>query len=72
MWATLASTSPLEVILLTGYHDTSHWEETGIATSQSDNLDINADIWDRNMALRSRMTELTLKTYVEFMRSTDF
>ena len=72
MWATLASTSPLEVILLTGYHDTSHWEETRIATSQSDNLDINADIWDRNMALRSRRTELTLKTYVEFMRSTDF
>ena len=72
MWTTLASTSPLEVILLTGYHDTSHWEQTRLTPAQPESLDTDASIWDRETALRSRGTELTLKTYLELMRPTDF
>ena len=72
MWVTLASTSPLEVILLTGYHNISLWEETEITATQSKSLDTDATIWDRDTALRNRRKELTLKTFVELMRSADF
>ena len=72
MWTTMASASPLEVILLTGYHGVSHWEKTRFTYNQSDSSDLGDNIWDREIALRNRRIELTQNTWVELMRSTDF
>jgi len=72
MWTTMASTSPLEVILLTGYHGPCHWEQTRFTDEQSGNFDFEENIWDREKALRDRRIELTQNTWVELMRSTDF
>ena len=68
MWSNAESVSPSEVILLTGYHSLSHWEETRFAAEApgEDN-----DLWNRENALRSRREELTLETFVEIMASTD-
>ena len=72
MWTPMASSSPLEVVLLTGYYGPSHWEETRF-DNRTDEVDGDVDeLWSREEALRERRTQLTQETWVEMMKSTDF
>ncbi|MEC9278099.1 MAG: hypothetical protein VYC23_02205 [Chloroflexota bacterium] len=69
LWTTTASTSPLEVILLTGYDNPTHWDETRFYNAKEKVADT---LWDREEELRKRRVDITQKTWVELMRSIDF
>ena len=66
LWATVASTSPLEVTLLTGYHDPTHWEETRQYGDKPDGMDDAT--WEHSLSLHRRRSELPVKTWVRLMR----
>ena len=66
LWTTLASTSPLEVTLLTGYHDPAHWEATRQYDGRPDGMD--EAMWEHSLGLHRRRSELPLKTWVRLMR----
>lgn len=68
MWTTTTSTTPMEVILLTGYHSPSHWEQTRYAP---ENMGASKELWNREMSYRSRRVELTKTTKVNLMTSLD-
>ena len=68
MWSNAESVSPAEVILLTGYNSLAHWESTRFSPGSPDE---NNDLWNRESALRTRREDLTIKTFVEIMISTD-
>ena len=68
MWTTTTSTTPMKVILLTGYHSPSHWEQTRYAP---ENMGASKELWDREMSYRSRRVELTKTTKVNLMTSLD-
>ena len=72
MWTPMASVSPSEIVLLTGYDGPAHWEQTRFTQEQRSNSNIDDQLWDREKALRERRVELTRDTWVELMRSTDF
>ena len=67
MWATVAATTPLEVVLLTGYHGPAHWETTRGARPRPDGAD--EELWDRSSRLSLRRNELTLWTSMTLMRT---
>ena len=66
LWATQASTSPLEVTLLTGYHGPAHWEETRQRGARLDGMD--EATWENILYLHRRRSELPVKTWVRLMR----
>ena len=66
LWATLSSTSPLEVTLLTGYHGPAHWEATRQYGGKPDGMDDAT--WEHSMSLHRRRSELPVKTWVRLMR----
>lgn len=66
LWATIASTSPLEVTLLTGYHGPAHWEETRQYGGKPDGMDDAT--WEHSLSLHRRRSELPVKTWVRLMR----
>lgn len=66
MWTTITSTTPMEVILLTGYHSPSHWEQT-----RPENMGASKELRDIEMPYRSRRIELTKTTKVSLMTSLD-
>ena len=69
LWATLAITDPLEVVLLTGCHGPAHWEET------RDNKEIppNVDrlVWEASRELESRRRQLAIRSWVRLMRAVE-
>ncbi len=67
IWTTTSST-PMEVILLTGYHSPSHWEQTRYA---SGNMGASKELWNREMSYKSQRVELTKTTKVSLMASLD-
>jgi hypothetical protein len=66
-WATVAATTPLEVVLLTGYHGPAHWEASRGARPRPEDAD--QELWDRSSRLSLRRNELTLWTTVTLMRT---
>ena len=70
LWATLASTSPLEVTLLTGYHGPAHWEATRQYGGKPGSMDDAT--WEYSLSLHRRRSELPLKTWVRLMRRIEF
>ena len=66
LWATVASTSPLEVTLLTGYHGPAHWESTRQSGTKPGEM--SDATWKRSMRLHQRRYELPIKTWVRLMR----
>ncbi len=70
LWTTLASTSPLEVTLLTGYHGPAHWEATRQYDGRPDGMD--EAMWEHSLSLHRRRSELPVKTWVRLMRRIDF
>ena len=67
LWTTVAATSPLEIVLLTGYEGPAHWEETR-ATNDESPEGIDPEIWVRSRRLRDARRLLTTKTWVRLMR----
>ncbi|MCY4655108.1 MAG: hypothetical protein OXC95_18330 [Dehalococcoidia bacterium] len=70
LWATVASTSPLEVTLLTGYHGPAHGEATRQYAEIPDGMD--EATWERSLGLHRRRSELPVKTWVRLMRRIEF
>lgn len=70
LWATTASTSPLEVTLLTGYHGPAHWEATRQYGGKPDGMDDAT--WEHSLSLHRRRSELPVKTWVRLMRRVEF
>ena len=66
LWATVASTSPLEVTLLTGYHGPTHWEETRQYGDKPEGMDDAT--WEHSLSLHRRRSELPVNTWVRLMR----
>ncbi len=66
LWAGVASTSPLEVTLLTGYHGPAHWEATRQYDGQPEGMD--EAMWEHSLELHRRRSELPVKTWVRLMR----
>ena len=69
LWTTASSSSPLEVVLLTGYDSPTHWDETRFHNAKEKVADT---LWDREDELRKRRVDITQNTWVELMRSIDF
>lgn len=67
LWVTLAATDPLEVVLMTGYHGPAHWEETRVTRAMPPNFD--PELWDRDIKLRARRRQITIKSWVCLMQS---
>ena len=66
LWATVASTSPLEVTLLTGYHGPTQWEETRQYGDKPEGMDDAT--WEHSLSLHRRRSELPVNTWVRLMR----
>ena len=66
LWTTVASTTPQEVVLLTGYHGPAHWEETRALGDRPQQID--PDIWNRGRELGQRRRDMTIKSWVRLMR----
>ena len=69
LWATAAASTPLEVVLITGYHSSAHWEETRRDRPRPEAVD--EAVWERDRAMAARRLELTLRTSVRLMRAVD-
>lgn len=67
LWTTMATTSPMEIVLATGYRSPSHWEQTRYEGTRP--LGVGRELWDNENALRRRRVEITLKSWVQLMRA---
>jgi len=65
MWALSSTTSPVEIITLTGYETVSHWEELHFRdmTQQDDN------IWSRELQLTQRLKSIVKTSRLDLMIS---
>lgn len=67
LWTTIATTQPMEVLLLTGYHSPTHWEETRVTSTQQ--ADVDQTLRRQESPLRDRRVEISQKTWVRLMRA---
>lgn len=67
LWTTIAATQPMEILLLTGYHSPSHWEETRVTSRQQENVD--QALRQKESPLRDRRVEISQQTWVSLMRA---
>jgi len=67
LWTTIATTQPMEILLLTGYHSPSHWEETRVNSRQQEN--VAQTLRHKESPLRDRRIDLTQRTWVRLMRA---
>ena len=70
LFAEIGDPSPLEVVLLTGYHSASHWEATRVWSGQPE--DMPDEVWERSQKLRERRAEISRTQWVHFMRNIPF
>ena len=70
LWTTIATTQPMEILLLTGYHSPSHWEETRVNSRQQDN--VAQTLREQESPLRDRRVDMTQRTWVRLMRAHEF
>ena len=67
LWTTVAATSPMEIVLLTGYYGPAHWEET--RAYQDEPLEgIDPEVWARSRWAARQRRLLTTRTWVRLMR----
>ena len=69
LWATLAATDPLEVVLLTGYHGPAHWEKTRENPEKPAGID--QQVWETSRKLRARRQQLAIRSWVCLMRAVE-
>ena len=67
MWTPSAPGRPMEIVLATGYHSPSHWEQTRHEGTRP--LGVDREMWQNENELRRRRVEMTLKSWVCLMRS---
>ena len=63
----MAATSPMEIVLATGYRSPSHWEQTRYEGTRP--LGVDRALWDNENAMRRRRVEMTLDSCVCLMRA---
>ena len=66
LWTTAAATSPMEIVLLTGYHGPAHWEQT--RGYQDPPKGFDPAVWERSRRLAAQRSLLTIRTWVRLMR----
>lgn len=69
LWATVAVTDPLEVVLLTGYHGPAHWEETRDTREKPPNID--QQVWETSRELGARRRQIAIRSWVCLMRAVE-
>ena len=67
LWSTVAVTQPMEILLLTGYHSPTHWEETRVTSSQQTSVD--EEVRQQESPLRNRRLDISQKTWVRLMQA---
>jgi hypothetical protein len=67
LWATVAVTQPMEILLLTGYHSPTHWEETRVTSSQQTSVD--DELRQQESPLRNLRLDISQKTWVRLMQA---
>lgn len=67
LWTTVAATSPMEIVLLTGYHGPAHWEETRAYGSDVPE-GYDREMWERSKRLGAQRSLLPIRTWVRLMR----
>ena len=67
LWSTVAVTQPMEILLLTGYHSPTHWEETRVTSSQQTSVD--EELRQQESPLRNRRLDISQKTWVRLMQA---
>ena len=67
LWTTIAATQPMEILLLTGYHSPTHWEETRVTSTQQ--ADVGQCLRQQESPLRDRRVDISQKTLVRLMRA---
>ena len=70
LFAEIGRPSPLEVVLVTGYHSPSHWEATRVGAGQPD--DMPDEVWETGQRLRIRRAEISQTQWVHLMRNIPF
>jgi hypothetical protein len=59
LWTPLPATSPLEIILMAGYHGPGHWEETRFFQGKPEGLDDG--LWERGQELGRQRGALSVQ-----------
>ncbi|MHA1730262.1 MAG: hypothetical protein ACTSWY_16245 [Promethearchaeota archaeon] len=67
LFTPIASTDIQEVLLISGYHSITHWEQTRINKTKPEMID--EKIWEQGVKAVLDRAELTLHSTVSFMRS---
>jgi hypothetical protein len=57
----------MEVLLLTGYHSPTHWDETRVTSSQQN--DVDQGLRQQESLLRDRRVDISQQTWVRLMRA---
>lgn len=69
LWTTIAANSSLEILLMTGYHSPTNWEQTRYGGQRPE--DVDEKLWNDELALRDRRVEMSLKSWVCLMKAYD-
>lgn len=67
LWSPISCTNPMEVVIATGYHSPSHWEQTRFGGKRPDG--VSEELWEKERPLRERRVEITKKMYVRLMQA---
>lgn len=67
LWTTVATTQPMEILLLTGYHSPTHWEQTRVTSVQQ--TDVDEGLRQQESPLRNRRMDISEKTWVRLMQA---
>ena len=70
LWTTISSDLPMEITLITGYHSSSHWEETRFGGTVP--VGVDKDEWEKEQPLRQRRADISLRSWVRLMRAHSF
>ena len=69
LWTPIGAANPTEIVLATGYHSPSHWEQTRYEGNRPAGVD--KALWDNENALRRRRVEMSIRSWVCLMRAHD-
>lgn len=68
LWTPLASTSPMEIVLMSGYHGPAHWEETRFLGGKPAGIDDS--VWERGRTLGAERNRLLVRgSWVRLFRA---
>lgn len=59
LWTPLATTNPLEILLMAGYHGPGHWEETRFLHGKPEGID--EALWERGQTMGRQRGQLSVR-----------